>query len=95
MLPAALSFCRWGFNLCVPFSCDSLACSCPGLVETSTNLASVKPDSSDDSAPGAYKINCSTRSSLSLALEHVRDSIARLSRLVRAKAPFSEVDSEL
>ena len=58
-------------------------------METSTNLASVKPDSSDDSAPGAYKINCSTRSSLSPALEHVRDSIARLSRLVREPQPIA------
>jgi hypothetical protein len=54
----------------------------PGLVETSTNLASVKPDSSNGSAPCAYKINCSTRSSLSPALENARDSIARLSKLV-------------
>ena len=53
-----------------------------GLVETSTNLASVKPASSNESAPSAYKINCSTRSSLSPALENVRDSIARLSKLV-------------
>jgi hypothetical protein len=56
--------------------------SMPGLVETSTNLASVKPDSSNGSAPSAYKINCSTRSSLLPALENIRDSIARLSKLV-------------
>lgn len=54
-----------------------------GLVETSTNLASVKQDSSSgEGVPTAYKINCSTRSSLSPAMDSVRDSIARLSCLV-------------
>ena len=53
-----------------------------GLVETSSNLASVKPEETEGSAPTAYKVNCSTRSSLSPALEQVRDSIARLARLV-------------
>ncbi|CAK0786449.1 hypothetical protein CVIRNUC_009662 [Coccomyxa viridis] len=56
----------------------------PGLVETSSNLASVKPEGPEGSAPSAYKVNCSTRSSLLPALEQVRDSIARLSRLVGA-----------
>ncbi|CAL5222920.1 g5353 [Coccomyxa viridis] len=70
--------------LTLPHGVQKFSHTVPGLVETSTNLASVKPDSTDNSAPGAYKINCSTRSSLSPALEHVRDSIARLSRLVGA-----------
>ena len=76
------------------FLLTSACMTCPGLVETSTNLASVKPDSSTDSAPSAYKVNCSTRSSLSPALEHVRDSIARLSRLVRASYQTSEANTE-
>ena len=71
-------------SLCVQYWMKRLNPQLPisGLVETSTNLASVKPDSSKGSAPSAYKINCSTRSSLSPALENVRDSIARLSKLV-------------
>ena len=59
-----------------------------GLVETSSNLASVKPEESEGGAPTAYKVNCSTRSSLLPALEQVRDSIARLSRLVRGHIPL-------
>ncbi|BDA48997.1 Cytosol non-specific dipeptidase [Coccomyxa sp. Obi] len=57
----------------------------PGLVETSTNLASVKPGPADGGArPNKYLIQCSTRSSLGPVLEAVRDSIAKLSRLVGA-----------
>ena len=55
-------------------------------METSSNLASVKPEGTEGSAPTAYKVNCSTRSSLLPALQHVRDSIARLSRLVSGYA---------
>lgn len=59
-------------------------CVCEtGLVETSTNLASVKPGAAESGArPDKYLIQCSTRSSLGPVLEAVRDSIAKLSGLV-------------
>jgi hypothetical protein len=54
-----------------------------GLVETSTNLASVKPGPAEGgSAPQKYMVQCSTRSSLGPPLEAVRDSISKLSGLV-------------
>ena len=58
--------------------------SCSGLVETSTNLASVKPaeGGASDGSAAAYLVNCSTRSSLGPALEATRDSIAKLAALV-------------
>ena len=61
-----------------------------GLVETSTNLASVKPAEGGSGGSGggaAYLINCSTRSSLMPALEATRDSIAKLAALVRGPLP--------
>ena len=55
-----------------------------GLVETSTNLASVKPCPTENGAlPEKYMVQCSTRSSLGPPLEAVRDSISKLSGLVR------------
>ena len=52
-------------------------------METSTNLASVKPGPAESgSMPEIYLVQCSTRSSLGPALEAVRDSISKLSSLV-------------
>ncbi|EIE18888.1 aminoacyl-histidine dipeptidase [Coccomyxa subellipsoidea C-169] len=57
----------------------------PGLVETSTNLASVKPCPAENGAlPEKYMVQCTTRSSLGPPLEAVRDSISKLSGLVGA-----------
>lgn len=51
-----------------------------GLVETSNNLAAVKPE-----ADGAsYKIVMSSRSSIGSALQSQRDVIARVARVVGA-----------
>lgn len=61
----------------------------PGLVETSTNLASVRAHAANNtSGPVAnhttYTIVCCTRSSLMPALETVRQRIAKLARLCGA-----------
>lgn len=60
-----------------------------GLVETSTNLASVSPvffeekEEKEEGKPpriSSFKISCSTRSSFMPALEATRRSIARIAR---------------
>ncbi|KAK9794340.1 hypothetical protein WJX73_005452 [Symbiochloris irregularis] len=60
----------------------------PGLVETSTNLASVKLQAPTHTGPLAahvtYSIVCCTRSSLMPALENVRQRIAKTARLCGA-----------
>lgn len=59
----------------------------PGLVETSTNLASIKPQpgGSDVDGQAVFAVQCSTRSSLMPALEQVRSSIGRIGRLCGAE----------
>lgn len=73
--------------------CDSqphdISCTSAGLVETSTNLASVRAHAANNtSGPVAnhttYTIVCCTRSSLMPALETVRQRIAKLARLCGA-----------
>lgn len=49
-----------------------------GLVETSTNLASVRCDQSASASQAGASIVCCTRSSLSSALEAVRDRIEKV-----------------
>lgn len=56
---------------------------CAGLVETSNNLAAVKPSSSSDSE-AKYIIIMSTRSSLTHAMEAQRARIAAIARLCGA-----------
>ncbi|KAL4434503.1 hypothetical protein ABPG75_000944 [Micractinium tetrahymenae] len=63
-----------------------------GLVETSTNLASIKPLAAKVAAGGAggspkaaFAVQCSTRSSLMPALEQVRSTIMRIGRLCGAE----------
>ncbi|PSC67193.1 aminoacyl-histidine dipeptidase [Micractinium conductrix] len=56
----------------------------PSLVETSTNLAAVKPgEGGSDGA--SFTVTCSTRSSLAAPLELVRSSISRIGRLCGAE----------
>lgn len=55
----------------------------PGLVETSNNLAAVKPGTAGDSEV-TYTITCSTRSSLSHAMEVQRARIAAIAGLCGA-----------
>jgi len=60
-----------------------------GLVETSNNVASIHPQpasspSSSPSSPAKYLVVTSTRSSLSPALEAVRDTIAQAAELAGA-----------
>lgn len=73
-----------------PLPCASLllfihqaTARCTGLVETSNNLAAVKPSSSTDSE-AKYTIIMSTRSSLTHAMEVQRARIAALSGLCGA-----------
>ena len=56
----------------------------PGLVETSNNLAAVKP-SSASSSEVTYTITCSTRSSLTHAMEVQRARIAAIAGLCGAR----------
>ncbi|DBA78247.1 TPA: hypothetical protein ACH3X2_008201 [Trebouxia sp. C0005] len=55
----------------------------PGLVETSNNLAAVKPSTAGD-LEATYTITCSTRSSLSHAMEVQRARIAAIAGLCGA-----------
>jgi hypothetical protein len=51
---------------------------CPaGLVETSTNLASIKPLPAGSDGLAGFAVQCSTRSSLMPALEQVRGSFTK------------------
>ena len=52
---------------------------CVGLVETSTNLASVRCEAAAPGSDAECGIVCCTRSSLSSALEAVRDRIEKVS----------------
>lgn len=58
----------------------------PGLVESSTNLASVRPleEGTQKDSVVQYRIQCSTRSSLSAPLERCRKTIRKLGELVGA-----------
>lgn len=72
--------------LTLPHGVVKLSHAVEGLVETSTNLASVKPVESDAAAGQAcFAVQCSTRSSLMPALEQVRSSINRIGRLCGAE----------
>lgn len=60
---------------------------CLGLVETSTNLASVTLLAGGQGEKGAaVQVACLTRSSLTSALENTRDRIRRIAGLVGASA---------
>ena len=48
-----------------------------GLVETSTNLASIKPLPASSDGKAGFAVQCSTRSSLMPALEQVRGALPR------------------
>ena len=62
-----------------------------GLVETSTNLASVLPVVGENSdAISAFRVSCSTRSALMPALEAARRSIARAARAAGARVERGE-----
>ena len=80
--------------LTLPHGVIKYSHSVPGLVETSTNLAAVRPlSSSDDSTTSkkvAYHIQCSTRSSLMPALERTRGTIRRVSGLCGAAVEQDE-----
>ena len=75
----------------VPSSSRGLPCACwadhawhAGLVETSSNLASVRPAEGPE---GSYSIVCCTRSSLGPALEAVRDRIVEVGQRVSDSLP--------
>jgi dipeptidase D len=68
-----------GLLLTLPHGVLKMSDSVDGLVETSTNLASVRPVSLDaDPEHQSYFVQCSTRSSLMPALERCRAAIKRL-----------------
>jgi dipeptidase D len=56
----------------------------PGLVETSSNLASVRPAAAAQGGRVTYRLQCSTRSSLMPALERCRAAIRRTAALCGA-----------
>jgi dipeptidase D len=56
----------------------------PGLVETSNNVASIKPHA--DSPASAYSVTCSTRSSIMPALEAHRDRLEVIARALGCSA---------
>lgn len=56
-----------------------------GLVETSNNLAAVKPSPSNSDNEVTYNITCSTRSSLTHAMEVQRARIAAIAGLCGAR----------
>ncbi len=71
--------------LCLPHGVVKYSHSVPGLVETSSNLASVRPSGADAPAGQVcYRIQCSTRSSLMPALERTRGTIRRIGTLCGA-----------
>lgn len=82
--------------LTLPHGVIKYSHSVPGLVETSTNLASVRPAAAADgvAAPSGdqvvYRLQCSTRSSLMSALERCRSSIRRIGRLCGAEVEQDE-----
>ncbi|KAI3439136.1 hypothetical protein D9Q98_001544 [Chlorella vulgaris] len=61
-----------------------------GLVETSSNLASVKAQGAGDGATTSFAVTCSTRSSLMPALEQVRSSIKRIGLMCGAEVQQDE-----
>jgi dipeptidase D len=80
--------------LSLPHGVVKYSHSVPGLVETSSNLASVRPstDNTADVPAGhvAYRIQCSTRSSLMPALERTRGAIRRIGGLCGANIDQDE-----
>lgn len=74
-----------GLLLTLPHGVVKYSHTVPGLVETSSNLASVSP-SGAVVQPGevVYRIQCTTRSSLMPALERVRGQIRRIGGLCGA-----------
>lgn len=77
--------------LSLPHGVVKFSHTVPDLVETSSNLASVRP--SGAVAPGgqvAYRIQCSTRSSLMPALERTRGAIRRIGGLCGANIEQDE-----
>jgi dipeptidase D len=77
---------------CLPHGVIKYSHSVPGLVETSNNLASVRPNSGGSATDGqvSYRIQCSTRSSIMPALERTRGAIRRLGGLVGANIEQDE-----
>ena len=77
--------------LTLPHGVIKMSHAVEGLVETSTNLASVAPefgdgDGDESGSIKAFKVCCSTRSSLMPALEAARRSIHRVARASGASA---------
>lgn len=77
--------------LTLPHGVIKYSHSVPGLVETSTNLAAVRP-TGDATVPSivGYRIQCSTRSSIMPALERTRATIRRVSGLCGAAVEQDE-----
>lgn len=77
--------------LTLPHGVIKYSHSVPGLVETSTNLAAVRP-TENATAPNkvGYRIQCSTRSSIMPALERTRATIRRVSGLCGAAVEQDE-----
>ena len=90
-LPAASSAALLTLLITLPHGVVKMSGVVPGLVETSTNLASVRPASpSPPSAADAFTIQTSTRSSHGPALEAVRRSIRATAAAVGASATHED-----
>ena len=79
--------------LTLPHGVVKFSHSVPGLVETSSNLASIRAEPQDDSSgagTASYRIQCSTRSSLMPALERCRGAIRRIGALCGARVEQDE-----
>ena len=77
--------------LTLPHGVVKYSHSVPGLVETSSNLASVRPSGAEaPTGQVAYRIQCSTRSSLMPALERTRGAIRRIGGLCDANIEQDE-----
>lgn len=69
-----------GLLTALPHGPHKFSHSMPGLVETSSNLASIKHNREN----GTYTVVMSVRSSISLALEQLRSEIAIIAGLAGA-----------
>jgi dipeptidase D len=79
VLTAAATERLLGLLACLPHGVVKKSHAVAGLTETSSNLASVRPDAASSTLHHArYCVQCSTRSSLAPALERVRGVIRRL-----------------
>jgi len=70
--------------LTLPHGVIKYSHSVPGLVETSSNLASVRLTTAEGQPVATFRIQCSTRSSLMPALERTRGAIRRIAGMCGA-----------